>query len=281
MNEKLTDFELSGTADGPGDSGPRAGRPRWPYLIGAVAVLLALAAFLWFRRGPSEVAEEPVAAPPAAAPSPTVPEAPAARLEIGEIPTLASSDPWLRALAGQISQHPKVAEWLMTDELIRRFVVAVDNLAEGANPRTHLKVMRPDSEFTVTERDGRTFIDPASYRRYDAIVAVVESVDAAGAAELYRAIRPLCQQAYAALGYPGPQFDDTLRRAIRRVLATPVVEGPVEVERKVAAYRFKDPALERLSPAAKQLLRLGPDNLQRLQTKVRELARAAQIEPQG
>jgi hypothetical protein len=121
-------------------------------------------------------------------------------------------------------------------------------------------------------------IDPAGYRRYDLIVDVIDSLDTAGMAELYEAIRPLCRQAYEDLGYPGDAFDATLSRAVNRLLATPVVDGPITLEKKVKAYQFADPALEELSPASKQFLRLGPENLQRLQTKVRALARAIGLE---
>jgi hypothetical protein len=193
---------------------------------------------------------------------------------MGEVPALVDSDDWLREIVSQISSHPELAEWLVTPELIRGFVVVVDNVAEGISPANHLDMAAPEGEFGVREADERIFIDSASYDRFDLLVDVIESLDTEGTAELYVAIRPLCQQAYQDLGYPGEDFDGRLRRAIQRVLATPVVDGPIELERKVTAYQFADPALEELSPATKQFLRLGPDNLQRLQAKLRALALA-------
>ncbi len=41
---------------------------------------------------------------------------------------------------------------------------------------------------------------------------------------------------------------------------------------KVKTYRYVDPKLEALSPAQKQLLRMGPENAQKIQAKLRELA---------
>jgi hypothetical protein len=38
-----------------------------------------------------------------------------------------------------------------------------------------------------------------------------------------------------------------------------------------AVYSYAKPALENLSPAQKQLLRMGPDNVKRVQIKLREL----------
>ena len=42
----------------------------------------------------------------------------------------------------------------------------------------------------------------------------------------------------------------------------------------VKSFEFDDPRLEALSSVEKQLLRLGPDNLERVQTKAAELAAA-------
>ena len=179
----------------------------------------------------------------------------------------------------QISSHPQLAEWLLTPELIRGFVVVVDNIAEGASPAKHLEVAAPEGDFGVRESADRIYLAPTSFQRFDLLVDVIESLDTAGTAELYAAIRPLCQQAYQDLGYPGEDFDGALEKAIRRVQAVPVVEGPIELQRKVTAYEFADPTLEDLTPAAKQFLRLGPENLQRLQSKLAELARAAGLTP--
>ncbi|MCL4837280.1 MAG: DUF3014 domain-containing protein, partial [Thermoanaerobaculia bacterium] len=42
---------------------------------------------------------------------------------------------------------------------------------------------------------------------------------------------------------------------------------------------FADPELEALPPAAKHLLRLGPDNARRVQEKLRALAAAVPLTP--
>lgn len=277
MNDKLKDVELiSHPSSGKGD-GPGPGTPRWPWAVAAAVLILGVIAFIWFRSGEPEEAAGPVEpeAPVAADP---VDEGEAGDLVIGETPPLADSDDWVREIVSQISSHPQLAEWLLTPELVRGFVVVVDNIAEGTAPRKHLMMMAPDTAFGVRESDGKVLIDPVSYARFDQIVEVIDSLDTAGMAELYQAMRPLCQEAYEDLGYPGEDFDASLSRAVNRLLATPVVDQPIEIEKKVTAYRFVDPALEELSPAAKQFLRLGPENLQRLQSKVRELALAIGLE---
>jgi hypothetical protein len=61
---------------------------------------------------------------------------------------------------------------------------------------------------------------------------------------------------------------------VGRLLAAPIVEEPLEVIPKVSSYELADPALERLDPATKHFLRLGPRNLKLIQAKVAELATA-------
>lgn len=274
MNDKLQDFDLKSDDAVTASEGGEPGSPRWPLIVAAVVVVLILVAVIWFRRDSSEPIPEPDTTPAPAVAEPAETEAPESQLVLGEVPALADSDDWLREVVAQISSHPQLAEWLVTPELIRGFVVVVDNIAEGTSPAKHLKMAAPEEKFGVRETDDTIYIDSASFQRFDLLTDVIDSLDTEGTAELYLAIRPLLQQAYQDLGYPGEDFDATLGRAIQRVLATPVVDGPIELEPKVTAYEFVDPALEDLSPAAKQFLRLGPENLQRVQAKLRALSRA-------
>jgi hypothetical protein len=274
MSEEMQDFEKKpdeAVLESEGD-GSNPSRRLWVGI--AVVVVLIAVAWIWFIRGNGDESLEPAAPAVPVASEPEPAEEPDAQLDLGDVPTLVDSDTWLREIVGQISSHPQLAEWLVTPELIRGFVVVVDNLAEGKSPHKHLDMAAPETRFGVREDQGKVFVDPANYHRFDLLVDVIESLDTTGTSELYAAIRPLCQQAYQDLGYPAEDFDATLRRAIQRVLATPVVDGPIELVPKVRSYEFSDPELEDLSPAAKQFLRLGPENLQRLQVKLRALSRA-------
>jgi hypothetical protein len=56
------------------------------------------------------------------------------------------------------------------------------------------------------------------------------------------------------------------------LLDTPVPSDPIAVvPGKGATYAYKDPALEALAPIQKQLLRMGPDNVRRVQARLRAI----------
>ncbi len=55
-----------------------------------------------------------------------------------------------------------------------------------------------------------------------------------------------------------------IREGIEQVLATPDLEGDIELVQPKVYYEFADPNLESLNPLQKQLLRMGPQNLARI-----------------
>lgn len=185
---------------------------------------------------------------------------------------LDESDKVVRELAGELSSHPKLAMWLMSEELIRKFVAAVDNIANGQSPVPQIDFFQPEGKFKVIDEMGEYFIDPESYARYDLAAEVFASLDTKGCVTLYRQLKPAIQEAYKDLGYPSADFDDTLRKAIMELLKVPIIEENIKLEKKVLTYMMVDSELETLSFAQKHLLRMGPDNVRVIQGKLRSLA---------
>jgi len=263
---ELEDFSIEST-----EETRRQRPPYWPFLVGAAIVLVAVVAYFWWRQSgeaPPEAVEEAGAELPLAKPEEeAAPEPPQV-----DLPSLAESDEWVRLVIGQLSAHPELARWLVTEDLIQRFVVVVDNVAEGTSPRTHLPFLEPEEGFQVRHTGGRNYVDASSYDRYENLAAAMDTLDVRGAAELYRAVKPLIQEAYRDLGYPNRDFDQTLLRAIDRLLRTPVIEDEIELIPGVSSYKFADPKLEELSDCEKHFLRLGPDNLRTVQNVARQIA---------
>jgi hypothetical protein len=250
----------------------------------ALALGLALAGAAWFYLRRSEEPPEPpelsTPAPVAPAPEPAgppageAPPAPAVEAVPSEaLPPLAQSDAWVRERARSLSADPRFAGWLERSGLVELFVAVVDSVADERVPVAQLGFLRPKEPFKTTDVDGRTIVDPASFARYDAVAAVAASLDVNACARLYRAARPLLEQAWSALGRQ-ETLDTRLAAALRHLLATPTLRGDEALVRPAVMWEWRDPELEGLSPAQKQLLRLGPANAARVRAKLAQLEQA-------
>jgi hypothetical protein len=191
--------------------------------------------------------------------------------------TLETSDEVLRRIVQDISSHPLLSQWFQTKELVRKFVAAVDNISNGLSPRPHIDFFSPKGDFRAVSVKGIPVVDPEGYTRYDLIPAVFISLDTKSGARLYAALLPIFRQAYKELGYPDRDFQDTTAQAIIELLKTPVLEGRIPLEKKISSYVYADETIEGLSAAQKHLLRMGPENVQVIQKKLREMAEAIGI----
>ena len=243
-----------------------------------LVVVVALAGYFVFRnrevktpQGAASTAPPPAQTPEAAAPL-------GADVPAIDLPPLDQSDAVVRGLVKELSSNPAVAAWLMTDHLIRNFTAVVSNIAAGQPAAGQITVLRPRARFQVEERREDTFIDARSYARYLPLATAATSVDPQDAAKLYSTLKPRIEEAYRDLGNPDSTFDSTLERAIVVLLKTPVPQGRVPIQPNGAVtYRFADPALEKLTPVQKLLIRFGPDNQRTVQTSLRNIALALGI----
>ena len=243
-------------------------------LVVVFVLAVVSAAYYLFIAG--KAADRGGGPPPAPVPKPAAGEASggeAAPAPVLNAP-LDGSDEGVRGLAADLSSNPVFARWLKSKDLLRRFAAAVDNIAGGQSPRPQADFFAPAAEFKVLMKGGETFVDPSGYDRYNVIADVLDSISTAGCARFYSGVRPLLQRAYRELGYPNGDFHQTLLRAIVEILRTPVTDEPVALEKGVASWILVDPRLEELSPAQKHLFRMGPENLQLVQAKLREIALA-------
>lgn len=245
--------------------------------IGGLLFLMVVAVLFYFLvyKKPSQPAPEVLESPPVAAEE----IAPVEEKSVPALPPVAldQSDDLVRRLARELSSHPKVELWLKSKDLIRRFTAAVDNIANGLSPRSHVDFFIPAGEFKAIEKGDFLIADPNGFDRYNSVVDVFVSLDSKRCVELFRSLKPLFQEAYRDLGYPNQDFEDALFRAVDELLRTPVVEGDIRLEKAVQNYIMVDPVLEGLSDAQKHLLRMGPENVGAVQAKLREMAGALGI----
>ena len=145
-------------------------------------------------------------------------------------------------------------------------------VANGEIRNGELKTIGPVPLFRITEARNNVYLDPSSYRRYDRYADAIASVDARGAARLYATLKPRVGEAYRRLGSTIDNFDPVMERAIVELLRVPIIEGTIALEPKGIVYGFADPKLEGMTAAQKQLLRMGPQNVRKVQAKLREIA---------
>jgi hypothetical protein len=235
-----------------------------PLVVTVLAIVAGAAVGLWWFLGKAP----PPPPESAAVPSPT-PAAPAA-------PTGPAVDPARqRALLEAISPNPLLRGLLTDVDLVRRWAVGVENVANDVVPRKQLAPLAPARPFSVVRRGGQAFIDPQSYARYDGVGDAVASVNVDALAIAWAALRPALDVAYRGLGYPDGSIDQAAARALHRIEKAPIRDGDVEVvEGAGAVWAYADPALERLGDVERQVLRMGPRNGRILQEKSREIARA-------
>ena len=271
----VQDLELLKTVDEPPIE-PAPDRPSRLWLVvAALAVATAAAVYIAVERAHRAA---PVIANQGGLPPPQPPARPlGGKADAINLPPLDQTDPIVRDLVKQIASHPRIAAWLATDGLIRTVTLAVANVTDGVTPAARFRVLRPTSGFETVTRDGAPRMSARSYERYDDLADAVASIDPAGAARLYATLKPRIEEAYRDLGYQDTPFDRALERAIVALLRTPASDGAARLEPKGIGYAFVDPALEGLTGAQKQLLRMGPRNIQIVQSSLRRIALALGI----
>ncbi len=237
-------------------------------VVSILGVILALGfGYLSLRRSDAPAASTTTA-------KPSAPAAPATTEEQIPLPALDQTDTLVRDLVGKLSSHPAVAAWLTTDGLIVNFVLVTNKIAKGETPASDLKPVGPVPRFAPKKSKELLYLDRSSYRRYDRYAEAVSTLDARGTARLYRILKPRMQDAYRRVSPTGDQFDPVMDRAISELLAVPIVEGDLELVPKGIVYGFADERLQKLSAAQKQLLRMGPENVRKIQSKLEEIRSA-------
>jgi Protein of unknown function (DUF3014) len=262
------------------------------WIVVAVVLGLGGALYLWdHRRQPQEQADAqgqireapaPVgaASEPAVAPNaePTVqypvPQAPSTPgAEPKPLPPLDESDEAVQqSLTGAFGKR-SFAGVPLSEELIRHLVATVDGLPRQ-HVATHLFPLRPPPGRLATSGKGEVVVlSPDNFARYDRYVRLAQALDTKQLVAIYVRFYPLFQQAYIELGYPNRYFNDRLVEVIDHLVASPEVQGPVELVRFGPLFELQDPDLEALSAGRKLLVRMGPANAAVIRSKLRELRR--------
>lgn len=187
-------------------------------------------------------------------------------VEESPLPLLDQSDADIKTmienLANSELRNELSALWL-GDNLLRRFVAFVANLAEGKLDSKSSPLAPPKSRFAVTASQP-LIMTTESQGRFNTHIQIITSISPSACATTYRRFYPLLHSAYADLGEK-KTFHSVMLMAIDRVLATPeLMSEPELVPAEKGLYKYLDPALESLPAAQKPLLRMGRKNAAQL-----------------
>ena len=209
---------------------------------------------------------EPEPAPAAADAEPTETTTPE---EPDPLPSLAESDEPLRNDLAQTAAPTAIERFLVPDALIRKTVVAVDNLDSDPVSRRFRPVASVEGSVPVVRSGDSIRLDTANYERYESWVDAFTAASPEQLVAVYTRYYPLFQDAYEDLGYPDGYFNDRLVQIIDHLLATPEVQGPIALKQPKVFFEFADPKLERLSWGQKALIRMGPEQARAVKTQLR------------
>lgn len=178
-----------------------------------------------------------------------------------------------------------LVEMVIPQEILRKFVRAVNVLDEGKVITEYRPIASPQGVFVADsfnvkvsggevgeQQDVEQYrVSPKNYLRYTLFVQVVSALDSDAAVALYKHYYPLLNRAHQELGMNKGNFHSTLIRAIDRVLSSPNANGDMLLIHPKVYYEFADPALEKLPDIHKLMLRMGPDNAEKVKASLRNV----------
>lgn len=249
-------------------------------LLIAAALVIFILVIVWLanRTSPDQ---EPAATPPQVEqqpasqdrfrPRPTPPSAPTepAGTPLPPVPaSLDNSDPAVLEAVGSFA--PALTAWLTPDQQIRKWVLAIDNLATGEVPAQHRPLAYDIGKFQVEQQAGRLVMSEKNYHRAQSLIDTIVAIPPEQLARYYHHWLPTLDKAYAELGRDN-NFDSRLRAAIDHVLAVEPLQQSPELEQPSVFYIYAEEELEEADDLTKLMWRLGPENTRRIQDYLRNL----------
>ncbi|MCH9699094.1 MAG: DUF3014 domain-containing protein [Gammaproteobacteria bacterium] len=193
------------------------------------------------------------------------------------LPSLEQSDSLVRESLSTLSNGSIWRSWLKTPQPVRKFTQFVENLSRGKVPHKYFQFLKPSGAFSVrSEGDDRYYLDPAGYKRYNAIAKTIDALDTEQVVSVYTTLEPLLDTAWSELkpqqaASASHDFDNVLLAAIKKVRSAPVIHERIELTRPSVMYQYADSRLEKLNAVSKQMLRMGPKNTRMIQKKLDDI----------
>ena len=256
-----------------------------PITLAVIVTALGLAALGWFLSPTSEVEAPPVAI---VEPEPIVPAVPEVVEVIEDEPepvvpeditpviveppiTGDTADDEARLVVDSLNAGKPAAQFVAGDYVVERAVALADNLRRGEVPYTLIPVSRPKQAFKVLDDGLRVTIHPDSFERYDPFAQWIDGIDAEALVTTYRRFSAVAAEALSAMGVADVNMDEVAIAAVTEVISVPNVDLSAELMKQEANWIYVDPELEAMPALHKQIVRMGPINMEMVQSKAREI----------
>ena len=255
-------------------------------LVVIAAVIVGIVMFFFFRSDeasvtedvpivePEQIPEPPITAPPVE-PKPVY-EAPEPEPQEEPLPKLSESDTNVLSSLEELSDEG--VKLVVPEEVIRKFVRAINAAEEGKAVHEYRPLVSPAPPFKVERQAAgadqlQTYkLSEENFQRYNKYVESFTAIDPAALAAVYKRYYPLLEEAFNEMGLKAKNnFHSVMINAIDTLLAAPVIEEDIILVRPKVFYQYADPALEKLPPIQKLLLRMGPENARKLKAHMQEV----------
>ena len=214
-------------------------------------------------------AEPTVSSPEPASEIPTITESETTPTFV--LPSLDESDAETKKKINNLTADGSLSNWFHSEHLVRRGVTFIDGLSRGLQLNKMHKSPTPKGKFLVVKEGDKLWLNRENYQRYGYLINVIQAIDSDKLVKVFHQFRPLLEEAYGELGQAPKKLDNAVISALNQILSAPINNDPIELTQESVQYKYANPKLEALPPIQKQLLRMGPENTQIIQNKVRLL----------
>tara|TARA_E500000178_G_scaffold339517_1_gene381089 strand:- start:1552 stop:2379 length:828 start_codon:yes stop_codon:yes gene_type:complete len=256
-----------------------------PITLAVIVATLGVAALGWFLSPTSEVEEPPVAIIEPVPIVPVVPEVvevievepePVAPEKITPVIveppiTADTADEEARRVVDNLNAGKPAAQFVAGDYVVERAVALADHLRRGEVPYTLIPVSRPKQPFKILDDGLRVTIHPDSFERYDPFAQWIDGIDAEALVATYRKFSTVAAGALSAMGVTDVSINEVALAAVTEVISVPNVDLSAELMKQEANWVYVDPELEAMPALHKQIVRMGPINMELVQSKAREI----------
>ncbi len=190
-----------------------------------------------------------------------------------ELVELDTSDEGFTAAVTEVSKD--LGDWFNVKDVIRKYIILIHDVSQNRILLKHKRFLKMPQKNMVKEDSQGLYLTKEGYRRYDGFANALVSIDIKKGLSLYLTFKPLFDKVYQTFSYPESyKLEDIFLKAAANVIKAPVEEGRVGLVKHTLFYKFSDRKLEALSDVEKQMLRMGPENTKKIQTKLRQLVEA-------